>query len=190
MRYETLLRRLIGPAFVVFSLLACGIVPTPTVTPVPTATPTPTPTPTATSTPTVTPTPTSTPTPTVTPTPTIPPGVKARAGEWRGTIESESVDGAFMFVVSPSGKEITGLELRCRIAGYGTVSFEFGEDAAERASEGGGVPISDDGSFRIRATLVLFRGRFSEDGTSASGLFEMALAPADTTVSAAWEIRR
>jgi hypothetical protein len=48
----------------VFFILACGLLPTPTPTPTPTNTPTNTPTPTATPTPTPTPTPTNTPTPT------------------------------------------------------------------------------------------------------------------------------
>jgi hypothetical protein len=72
MGHRVALRRVIGPALVLLSLLACAaptVVPTPTPTHTPTSTSTPTPTPTATSTPTETPTITPTRGPTRTPTP-------------------------------------------------------------------------------------------------------------------------
>jgi hypothetical protein len=124
------------------------------------------------------PTATATPTPAPTPTPTISP-LEARAGEWRGATEF----GSFTFVVAPGGTEITSIELAYYIGITSGTSSITPED--------GGIPIAEDGSFGVSLPdgQLTFRGKFSQDGTSATGLWEMAI-PLHGTSSEEWTIER
>ena len=127
------------------------------------------------------PTPTPTPAPTVTPTPTSSP-LEVRVGEWSGTTEF----GSFTFIVSPNGRKITSLELSYQ---DGSV---FGSASLTPVGEGG--QIDEEGSFKLAYVepdaLVTFRAQFSQDGTSATGLWETDIYQTDTVISEEWEIER
>lgn len=117
--------------------------------------------------------------PTAKPTPTLSP-LEARVGEWSGATEF----GSFSFVVSPNGKRVTVLDLSYRIGDLST-SSSF-------TPEGEGMPIDEDGSFNFSVSepYLNFRGQFSQDGTSATGIWEMDIPFTDTTVSEEWAIER
>lgn len=116
------------------------------------------------------------PSPTPVPTPTR--GPEARAGEWRGATEF----GTFSFEVSPDGQKITSFALSYS-AGIESGSFEPDGEIA--------MPIADDGSFDLSIEEIgwVFRGRFSEGGQRASGLWEMETSTMGT-LSEEWEIER
>ena len=162
--------------------------PTPSATPLPTDTPTdgPTATPTHAQMHTPTPTPTSGPVPTEKPAmPTTPtastPTFKALPGMWRGT----TWFGSFSFVVSSSGGEILRLNLVSQVSQGGGVYTVRHNQTWMR-----GVPIDADGYFDLSDPesdlQLVFRGQFSPDGTSATGLWEMHSG----SLSAEWSIQR
>ena len=54
------------------------------------------------------------------------------------------------------------------------------------------MPIDEDGSFdlSVPVTQLIFRGQFSQDGTKATGLWEMVDHPFVGTVSEEWGVER
>jgi hypothetical protein len=85
--------------------------------------------------------------------------------------------------VSPNGKGITSLELSY---GVGIVT-----GSVSMTPEGEGMAIDEDGSFDLSVpdAQLIFRGQFSQDGTSATGLWEMN-PPFMDTLSEEWGIER
>lgn len=164
--YRLIRLRLIWLSILLLSLVACQLVrllgptatPTPTFTPVPTLTPT------------LTPTPPPSPTPTNIPTPTTSPA-ELRVGDWSGTSDI----GTLSFTVLPGGKEITNL----------VFSYQVGGVSTEIELTSGSIPISADGSFQFHIATFDFQGQFSEDGTSASGTYEVE-PPLHDAVSGEW----
>lgn len=102
---------------------------------------------------------------------------QARAGTWRG----ETAFGSFSFTVCEGGRKITAYTL------------EYTTDGTTQAlALGGGdeVLIDKEGTFDLSTPEagVVFRGQFSKDGKSASGVWEVA-APGGA-VSEAWDAKR
>jgi DNA gyrase/topoisomerase IV subunit B len=86
--------------------------------------------------------------------------------------------------VSPNGRRITSLELSI-VVGSSSSSISL-------IPEGEGMPIDEDGSFdlSVPVTQLIFRGQFSQDGTKATGLWEMVDHPFVGTVSEEWGVER
>ena len=86
---------------------------------------------------------------------------KDRAGKWIGSTEC----GEFAFVVDPGGKSISLIELTKL------------KDLRKSYSLKSQWPISDDGKFNMRMMKILdkitFFGKFSEDGSHATGTWKM-----------------
>ena len=100
---------------------------------------------------------------------------QARAGTWRGETEF----GSFSFTVCEGGRKITAYTL------------EYTRNGTTQAlALGGGdeVLIDKEGAFDLSTPEagVTFRGKFSKDGSSASGVWEVA----GGTVSEAWDAER
>ena len=99
--------------------------------------------------------------PDVTATPTISP-LEARVGVWEGTTQF----GSFIFEVSPDGMSIIDLRLHWE-AGGGVFRGNFTLTSLP-------MPINDDDSFKLDLPEdFVFEAQFSDDGTSASGFWEM-----------------
>jgi hypothetical protein len=101
---------------------------------------------------------------------------EARSGTWRG----ETAFGSFSFTVCEGGRRITDYTLEYTAGGTQMLSM----------SEGGELLIDDDNAFDLSTPEagVTFRGQFSEDGKSASGLWEVTAS--GETVSEAWALER
>lgn len=101
-------------------------------------------------------------TPEATATATLSP-LEARSGVWRGTTDF----GSFTFEVSPDGKTIVDL----------TLHYKSGEKVileGDITLSGSSIPISEKNSFELNAPDFVFTAKFSKDGTSASGRWEMS----------------
>ena len=102
----------------------------------------------------------------------------ARAGKWQGTTGF----GSFSFTMCEGGGKIKDYRLQSEVNG-----------ATQAVARGGDeeVLIDKEGAFDLskpEADLV-FRGRFSADGKSASGVWEVT-APGGETVAEDWAIER
>jgi hypothetical protein len=103
---------------------------------------------------------------------------QARAGEWRGETEL----GSFSFTVCEGGKKITAYTLEYEVDGAAeTLSLDAGDE----------VLIDKEGTFDLSTPEagVVFRGQFSADGKSASGIWEVT-APGGDSVSEEWAVER
>jgi hypothetical protein len=102
--------------------------------------------------------------------------MSARAGRWQG----ETAFGSFSFTVCGAGRRITGYMLEYTTAGN---TQALGGDIE--------VPLDREGTFDLSAPEagMVFSGQFSADGTSASGVWEVA-APGGETVSEEWTVVR
>ena len=103
---------------------------------------------------------------------------QARAGTWRGETEF----GSFSFTVCEGGRRITAY----------TLEYTTGGTTQALALGGGNeVQIDKEDAFDLSTPEagVTFRGQFSEDGKSASGVWEITL-PGGDTVSEAWAVER
>jgi len=103
---------------------------------------------------------------------------EARSGNWQG----ETGFGSFSFTVCEGGR---------RIADY---TLQFKVDGATQAlalGAGEEVLIDKEGAFDLSApdAGVVFRGQFSADGKSASGVWEIT-EPEGDTFSEEWTIMR
>jgi len=101
---------------------------------------------------------------------------EARSGTWRG----ETAFGTFAFTVCDGGRRITDYRLEYTVGGTQMLSLK----------EVGELLIDDENAFDLStpAAGVTFRGQFSEDGKSASGLWEVTAS--GETVSEAWALER
>ena len=103
---------------------------------------------------------------------------KARAGKWQGTTGF----GSFSFTVCEGGGKITDYTLQFRVDG-----------ATQAVARGGGeeVLIDKEGAFDLSRPEAgsVFRGQFSADGKSASGVWEV-IGPDGDTISEEWTVRR
>ena len=102
----------------------------------------------------------------------------ARAGQW----DYETSFGSLMFVVAPSGEELSDLHLTWDLGGI-SGTFEFNEDFS--------LPIDDDGRFKLEFpdTLIL-RGEFSGDRPMATGYWEMHVPVRKEPLKGDWEVVR
>jgi hypothetical protein len=103
---------------------------------------------------------------------------EARSGKWQG----ETAFGSFVFTVCEGGR---------RISGY-TLEYSLGGTTQALALGGGDeILIDKEGAFELSAPEagVTFRGQFSADGQSSSGVWEIT-APGGDTVSEEWAIER
>jgi hypothetical protein len=103
---------------------------------------------------------------------------EARSGKWQG----ETAFGSFAFTVCEGGR---------RISGY-TLEYSLGGTTQALALGGGDeILIDNEGAFDLSAPEagVTFRGQFSADGKSSSGIWEI-IAPGGDTVSEEWAIER
>ena len=103
---------------------------------------------------------------------------QARTGTWHGETEF----GSFSFTVCEGGRRITAYTLEYTTGG-----------TTQALALGGGdeVQIDKEDAFDLSTPEagVTFRGQFSEDGKSASGVWEITL-PGGDTVSEAWAVER
>ena len=103
---------------------------------------------------------------------------EARSGTWQG----ETGFGSFSFTVCEGGRRISDYRLQFNVDG-----------ATQALARGGGdeVLIDKEGAFDLsepEAGLV-FRGQFSADGKSASGVWEINI-PGGDTLTEGWAIER
>jgi hypothetical protein len=100
---------------------------------------------------------------------------EARSGSWRGETEF----GSFSFTVCQGGRKITDYTLEYTVGGSPMLLMD----------RSGEVLISDN-AFDLSSpdAGVTFRGQFSEDGKSASGLWKVTTS--GETVSEAWNLQR
>nr|MBN1230063.1 hypothetical protein [Anaerolineae bacterium] len=117
--------------------------------------------------------PTATPEPT--PTPTMTPE-ETRAGLWMGATEF----GAFTFVVSDDGMTVTDWSASY----YAGITSGSIDPQGELA-----IPIDEDNAFSIDFGSGIFECQFSDDGHSATGLYEISIALAGE-YSEEWTIER
>jgi len=88
--------------------------------------------------------------------------LEARAGVWQGTTEF----GSFTFEVSPDGKTIVDL----------TLHYKTGDNVVLEGDitlSDSSIQISEKNSFELNSPNFVFTAKFSKDGTSASGRWEM-----------------
>ena len=99
-----------------------------------------------------------------------------------GKLQGETGFGTFSFTVCEGGRRITGYTLESTMDG-----------TTQALALGGGneVLIDKEGAFDLGApdTGVVFRGQFSADGKSASGVWEVT-GPDGETVSEDWTVTR
>jgi len=103
---------------------------------------------------------------------------QARSGIWRG----ETAFGSFSFEVCEAGGKVTAYTLQYTVGGV---------TQALRLGIGDQVLIDDEGnSFDLSRPEegVTFRGQFSADGKSASGVWEVSAS--GETVSGEWAVER
>ena len=104
--------------------------------------------------------------------------IEARSGRWRG----ETAFGSFSFTVCEGGRRIEGYRLEYTIGGV-----------TQALASGGGddVSVDNEGAFELSApdAGVTFRGQFSADGKSASGVWEIRM-PGGDTLSEDWTVAR
>lgn len=98
--------------------------------------------------------------PKVTATSTLSP-LEARAGVWQGTTEF----GSFIFEVSPDGKMIIALKLH--------YEAESGVIKGDITLTDSSIRITEKNSFELNSSNFVFTAKFSDDGTSASGRWEI-----------------
>lgn len=101
---------------------------------------------------------------------------EARSGAWRG----ETAFGSFSFTICDGGRRITDYRLEYTVGGTQMLSLK----------EGGELLIEDDNTFDLSTpdAGVTFCGQFSEDGKSASGVWEVTAS--SEAVSEAWALER
>jgi len=101
---------------------------------------------------------------------------EARSGTWRGKTDF----GSFSFTVCDGGRRITDYRLEYTVGGTQMLSLK----------EGGDLLIEDDNTFDLSTpdAGVTFCGQFSEDGKSASGVWEVTAS--GEAVSEAWALER
>lgn len=88
--------------------------------------------------------------------------LEARAGVWQGTTGF----GSFTFEVSPGGQEVINLKLHYEALGGGLKGDITLQDSI--------LPVNENGVFEINAPdSFVFKAQFGDDGTSASGHWEM-----------------
>ena len=104
--------------------------------------------------------------------------LEARAGRWQG----ETAFGSFSFTVCGGGRRIEGYRLEYAIGGITQVLASGGGDE---------VLLDKEGAFELSApdSGVTFRGQFSADGKSASGVWEIS-TPGGDTLSEDWTVVR
>ena len=103
---------------------------------------------------------------------------EARSGKWQG----ETAFGSFAFTVCEGGRKITAY----------TLEYTAGGTTQALALGGGDEVLIDKGDtfdLSIPEAGVIFRGQFSADGKSASGVWEIT-APGADTLSEDWAIER
>ena len=101
---------------------------------------------------------------------------ETRSGTWQGDTEF----GSFSFTVCEGGRRITDYMLE----------YKVGESPMLSQGSSGEVLIDDDNAFDLSTPEagITFRGQFSEDGKSATGVWEVT---ADgETVSEEWSVER
>jgi hypothetical protein len=102
----------------------------------------------------------------------------ARSGKWEGT----TVFGSFSFTVCEGGRKITGYRLQFKVDGA---------TMAEARGAGKEVLIDKEGAFDLSKPEgdLIFRGQFSADGESASGVWQVTV-PGGDTLAEDWIIER
>mgnify|MGYP001828121852 CR=1 FL=1 len=100
----------------------------------------------------------------------------ARTGTWEG----ETTFGSFSFTVCGSGKRITGYMLQYTIGGN---TQALGGDIEVLLDKEGAFDLSEP------ETDVVFSGKFSPDGRSASGVWEVTAADGETVLEE-WTVVR
>lgn len=103
---------------------------------------------------------------------------EARTGKWQG----ETAFGSFSFTVCGGGR---------RIEDYMLVYTTDGATQALAPTGGDEVLVDKEGAFELIAPEagVAFRGQFSADGKSASGVWEIS-TPGGNTLSEEWTVVR
>ena len=103
---------------------------------------------------------------------------EARSGKWQG----EAAFGSFSFTVCEGGRRIENYRLEYTVGGV-----------TQALAPGGGdeVLVGKEGAFELSAPEagLTFRGQFSSDGKSASGLWEIT-TPEGSTLSEEWTVVR
>ncbi len=103
---------------------------------------------------------------------------EARSGKWQG----ETAFGSFSFTVCAGGRRIESYRLEYTIGGVTQALAPSGGDE---------VLVDKEGAFELSAPEagLVFQGRFSADGKSASGLWEIT-TPEGDTLSEEWTVVR
>jgi len=104
--------------------------------------------------------------------------VLARAGQWDG----RTAFGSMTFVVSPSGEEVTDLEMNWAVGGMsGNVEF----------SDNFSLPIDDSGRFEIiLPNSLTFWGEFAAERPLVTGFWETKVPMRSAPLRSTWEIDR
>lgn len=108
---------------------------------------------------------------------------ETRAGDWKGTTDF----GEFTLVVDPTGMEITEIEYSFESCSSAIISGSVVLAGTLATKDGSPVMIiEDNGSFFIEISggfSMIFDGKFSRDGTRASGIIEAVACSGDFLIN-------